>query len=91
MKLTFSSLLQESKLFCNRFDEDSQKLLLDKLKKLGRLTCNNPADLCSYHNLLMFIGAYPGNSEILLLAENEFIRISDLCKRENRVFKSNCL
>lgn len=87
MKLTFSALLQETRLFCNRFDENSQKLLLDKLKKLGRLTCKNPADLCSYHNLLMFIGAYPGNSEILLLAENEFIRITDLCKREKSIQK----
>lgn len=87
MKLTFSSLLQESKLFCNRFDEDFQKLLLDKLKKLSRLTCNNPAELCSYHNLLMFISAYPGNAEIQLLAEKEFKRISNLCKRKSNIQK----
>ena len=80
MPYSIKALLQAVKTLSNQFDEASQAMLARNMQQLKRMKLHNAKNLAFYHDLLLFIAAYPSNSKILFLAEKELERISKVFK-----------
>lgn len=80
MPYSLKALLQAVKTLSNQFDEASQAMLARNMQQLKRMKLHNAKNLAFYHDLLLFIAAYPSNSKILFLAEKELERISKVFK-----------
>ncbi len=78
-------MLQSVKNVSNQFDEVSQAMLGRKLQQLKGTHQLHAKNLAFYHDLLLFIAAYPGNSKILYLAEKELERVSRLFKNASKI------
>jgi hypothetical protein len=66
---TVNSLLDKLDELKHRFDARSSPLLEKTLARVVRLKINDVATLVRYHELLLFLRAYPKNSQTLALAD----------------------
>lgn len=85
MPYSLKALLQAVKTSSNQFDEASQAMLARNMQQLKRMKLQNAKNLAFYHDLLLFIAAYPSNSKILFLAEKELERISKVFKNASKL------
>ena len=85
MPYSIKALLQAVKTLSNQFDEASQAMLARNMQQLKRMKLHNAKNLAFYHDLLLFIAAYPSNSKILFLAEKELERISKVFKNASKL------
>ncbi len=53
-----------------QFDNESSSSKVHSLKQLGRLRFSEPGDLHAFHELLIFLRAYPDSAELLALVES---------------------
>lgn len=65
---------------CNRFDDAAEKEIEKLLQVLASAGFNNSKLILEYHQLLLFLCAYPRSKNSLLLAEKELCRLATLAK-----------
>jgi hypothetical protein len=76
MKSNFLSLLHALTQSGNKFDTASVQIKATLLKKLSGMALPGGEQLLQYHDLLLFLCAYPGNPQLLQFAEKELKRIT---------------
>ncbi len=76
MKSNFLSPLNSLTKAANRFDERAAQHKTALLNRLSSLNLPGGQPLLQYHDLLLFLCAYPGNRQTLQLAEKELKRIA---------------
>lgn len=83
-KESISVLLDRLKAVSNRFGEDAafqKKTVLEALSKHERFSFKS---LLHYHDVLLFLSAYPENQELMVYTKQELIRVSELIKKINK-------
>ena len=81
MQYSIKALLQSVKSLSNKYDEVSQAMLGRNMLQLSRLNRSNANSLAIYHEILLFICAYPGSSTTVSLAKKELNRIAMLLRK----------
>jgi hypothetical protein len=81
MKSNFLSPLNSLTKAANQFDEKAAQLKTGLLNRLSSIDLPGGNQLLQYHDLLLFIIAYPGDPQTLLLAEKELKRIAVFAKK----------
>ncbi|HYV94379.1 MAG TPA: hypothetical protein VE978_21585 [Chitinophagales bacterium] len=72
--------LQSLRSICNVFDEQALMKKKQLLSEISLSKLNQPKKLFEYHQLLLFLSAYPQSKELLLLAEKELHRVAASAK-----------
>lgn len=85
MKKSINALLQSVRTLSNKFDESSQATLASQLLQLSSSNLRNADSLAGFHEILLFICAYPGSKAIRRLAEKELSRIAMLLKKPSGI------
>ncbi|MBK8611184.1 MAG: hypothetical protein IPL84_14890 [Chitinophagaceae bacterium] len=76
MKNKFLPAVKSLAQVANRFDEEASSLKKNLLQTLCKLSLPHDKNILPYHELLLFLCAYPGNPPLKKLAENELQRIA---------------
>jgi hypothetical protein len=84
MRLTFHNQVQLFKESANRFDPASNETRLQSLQNLSSFHLPYNKDLITYFESLLFIIAYPSDSDQLLSAEKEILRITMFLKEHRK-------
>jgi hypothetical protein len=71
VRSTTTKLLDQLERSAHRFGARQRESVEQVLSSLSRLRFNDPETLVRYHELLLFLRAYPHNSRIVKLAEKE--------------------
>jgi hypothetical protein len=81
MKSNFSTPLDSLTKVANQFDEKAAQLKTGLLNRLSSMDLPGGQKLLQYHDLLLFICAYPNDPQTLQLAEKELKRITVHAKK----------
>jgi hypothetical protein len=74
---TLEALLNQLDQAKNRFGPPHAKRATTELRRLTKHTFSDAESLIRYHEILLFLRAYPQNSRIVLLTERELSKIPD--------------
>lgn len=88
MKNNFSATINYLKQIVGLFDEESNLKKTGFLKTLSALPLPDGEYMLSYHDLLLFMCAYPGSKQSKLLAEKELKRIAAYGKQHQNTKKA---
>jgi len=67
-------LLKSLRSVCNTFEDEASMKKKKILQEIASVKLNHPKTLLEYHQLLLFLSAYPQNKELLTLTEKELKR-----------------
>jgi hypothetical protein len=81
MKQSLERLLDQLEELKNRFGESERKKVERLLSKLSRLQFTEPEVLLRYHEILLFLRAYPHSHRILRFADVELSRFAQRLKQ----------
>lgn len=81
MKNNFLHLLDALPLIVNKYDDENTLLKKSILQKLCSINLPAEKGLANYHDILLFICAYPGNTSTRQLAEAELKRLASHLKK----------
>lgn len=88
MKSKFASPFNTLRKIAFRFDKETGSLKIDLLQTLCKLALPLGKQLLQYHDLLLFICAYPSDPRLLKLSEKELKRIAAHFKKYSVTKKS---
>lgn len=91
MKNKFTSTLNSLRKIATRFDEGSGKLKSDLVKTIAGMALPFGKQLLLYHDILLFLSAYPDDARLQKLSEKELKRIATHLKKSPAVRRSELI
>jgi hypothetical protein len=82
MRRDFDRHIQALRAIANRFDPDSNRIRARLMRKISQERLQFPGMLSRYHEVLLFILAFPPDHKTRSLAEREVLRSSRLLKQQ---------